>query len=754
MIMWRSVEFQSALAMAAVWLCALVLAPRASAQIPVTGAISAHDPSPMIECNGRYYIYTTGQDIPCKSSADRTNWTAEPPVFTSASIPAWTTKAVPGADGDFWAPDVVFMNGAYYLYYSISTFGSQISAIGLATNSTLDPSAPGYQWVDQGPVIQSTGGSLYNTIDPSVLLASDGSCWMSFGSFWGGIYLTQLDPATGLRLAGSTTQSLATHPPSTAIEGSNLIERGGYFYLFASYDTCCDGVNSTYNIRVGRSTTVTGPYADANGLVMTRGGGTPFLESVGRFIGPGQAGLIAQGENNWFTYHYYDGANRGAPTLGLGLLTWSADNWPHLTNDWSSFYSFEIDSRETLGQFSGQLQAGATITNDPDRGGVVQFNGSSAYASFPLSVANASSFAMWVNWRGGAAGQPIFDFGANTNQYLSLTPENAATATLRFTITTNGNGHQQVIDAPAALPSNSWQHVAVTLNGALGKLYLNGYPVATNASVSIRPWQVKAVSNYLARSQSPTDPYFNGEIDSLRIYGHALSDAEILMLAEAHPGLAHRYSFSADATDSIGDGSGVLNGDAFVTNGAVVLDGAPGTSVSLPAGLVNECAAATVETWAVTNSTPVHSVWIVDPARHYTASYSNGTLVAESATVIPALTNMSAAISVLGQSMAGSITELRIYDADLSPAQILADYAAGPDALAMPVNLTASLGTQSLVLTWPSYAAGFAVESSPSLGTGASWTPAPASFVSNNMNWLTLPINGAAGYLRLRRSGF
>ena len=116
---------------------------------------------------------------------------------------------MPGFTGNFWAPDVIYFNGQYHLYYAVSTFGSQVSAIGLATNPTLDPNDPSYQWTDQGPVIQSTTGNSYNCIDPSVLFDASSNLWMSFGSFWNGIYLVQLDAATGLRNATQPHD----HPP-------------------------------------------------------------------------------------------------------------------------------------------------------------------------------------------------------------------------------------------------------------------------------------------------------------------------------------------------------------------------------------------------------------------------------------------------------------------------------------------------------------------------------------------------------------
>src|SRR5262245_52421519 len=168
-------------------------APRAVGQ-SLTGNLNAHDPSTVIHLNGKYYFFYTGTGVLSKTSTNRTNWTNGPSVFATA--PSWIATAVPGnTNRNYWAPDVAFFNNQYHLYYSVSTFGSQDSAIGLATNPTLDPAAPNYQWTDRGPVIQSNPGQdPYNTIDPAIIQTSTGDIWMAFGSFWNGIYLTQLDP--------------------------------------------------------------------------------------------------------------------------------------------------------------------------------------------------------------------------------------------------------------------------------------------------------------------------------------------------------------------------------------------------------------------------------------------------------------------------------------------------------------------------------------------------------------------------------
>ena len=229
----------------------LLICPAAAALMapPLRGNLGAHDPGSVIKCKDKYYLFFTGVGILSKSSTDKIFWTGGPNVF--AHPPNWTTNAAPGFTDTIWAPDIMYLNGRYCLYYAVSSLGSQQSGIGLVTNPTLDPSDPSYLWTDQGPVITSVIGSPYNTIDPSITLDANGNPWMAFGSYWNGIYVVQLDPLTGLRISpNSPTTRLAYN---SSIEASCIFRRGGYYYLMADWGSCCSGVNSTYNIRMGRA---------------------------------------------------------------------------------------------------------------------------------------------------------------------------------------------------------------------------------------------------------------------------------------------------------------------------------------------------------------------------------------------------------------------------------------------------------------------------------------------------------------------
>jgi arabinan endo-1,5-alpha-L-arabinosidase len=288
--------------------------------------ISVHDPSTIVKCKDEYWVFATGRGIVSWHSTNLTHWIPGPPVFKSA--PSWTTNAVPRNHGRFWAPDVIHLGNRYLLFYAVSTWGKNTSAIGLATNPTLDPADPAYAWTDQGPVIQTTTTNNFNAIDPAICLAPDGKLWLALGSFWSGIKLVELDPATGKRIAAnSPIYSLAHH---NKIEASYIYHHGDYYYLFVNWGQCCRGTKSTYNIRVGRSQTITGPYMDKEGVDMLSDGGTLVLGSTGSFIGPGHAGIISAGGQDWFSCHFYDGTQGGKPILAVLPLRWETDGWPEV----------------------------------------------------------------------------------------------------------------------------------------------------------------------------------------------------------------------------------------------------------------------------------------------------------------------------------------------------------------------------------------------------------------------------------------
>ncbi len=246
--------------------------------------------------------------------------------------PPWTSDFVPKFEGVFWAPDITYLNGEYMLYYSVSSWGVNTSAIGLATNPTPDPNDPDYRWTDRGIVIGSKEDrDDFNAIDPCVFTdPSDESLWLAFGSFWTGIKLVRLDPSSGKR----TSSDPKVHPLAfnDTIEAPYLYRHGKYYFLFVNWGWCCRGVESTYNVRVGRSEKITGPYLDKNGRNMLDKGGSVFLETEGSFIGPGQIGILREDGKESVSCHFYDGEKGGAHTLAIFPLRWTDEGWPEA--DW------------------------------------------------------------------------------------------------------------------------------------------------------------------------------------------------------------------------------------------------------------------------------------------------------------------------------------------------------------------------------------------------------------------------------------
>jgi arabinan endo-1,5-alpha-L-arabinosidase len=295
--------------------------------------IFVHDPS-MARQAGTYYLFSTGDpagvigngNIQIRTSRNLRQWTYSGTVF--ATKPAWITSEL-GSIPNLWAPDISFFDGLWHLYYAGSSFGSNNSVIGLATTPTLDPASPRYHWTDRGLVFQSTTSDDYNAIDPSLVTASDGGKWLVFGSFWSGIKLLKLDAATGKPASPSPTlYSLAQRPAPDAEEGSAITYHDGYYYLFVSFDSCCQGIGSSYRIMAGRSTSVTGPYVDPNGTAMMNGGGMELQGSDEGMIGPGSSSVYQDGSRSYLVYHYYDAFESGDPWVQVRPLVWLPSGWP------------------------------------------------------------------------------------------------------------------------------------------------------------------------------------------------------------------------------------------------------------------------------------------------------------------------------------------------------------------------------------------------------------------------------------------
>ena len=307
---------------------ALLTGCSASGARQLSGDLAVHDPAYAVS-DGTQYVYSTGNagvadgGIQIRSSTDGSEWDYRGEVWPEK--PAWLEEAVPGVS-NLWAPELVEHDGTWYLYYSASTFGSNLSVIALATNTTLDPDDPDYEWVDRGEVVASARADDFNAIDPGIIVDAEGDPWMAFGSFWSGIRMVPLAWPEGLPSDAAEPLRLADRgSPPNAVEAPYIVEHDGDYFLFASFDSCCQALDSTYHVVVGRADQVTGPYVDREGIALLDGGGTTVLDADGDVhVGPGGQS-VADGT---LAVHYYDRRLDGAFQLALLPLTWDAEGWP------------------------------------------------------------------------------------------------------------------------------------------------------------------------------------------------------------------------------------------------------------------------------------------------------------------------------------------------------------------------------------------------------------------------------------------
>ena len=309
----------------------------------------AHDPVAAY-CDGRYYVITTGMGI--MSSDDLEHWRFEGRVLEQT--PQWALDK--GFSGMPWAPDVQYYNGQYYVYYSYSLFGRNVSAIGVATNRTLDPRSPEYRWTDHGMIVESIPGrDEWNAIDANVIVDEDGTGWLCFGSFWRGIKMFRLDGSLlriaepqewyplcrrpeGTAKAVSGTDDGIAHDPrgkdfdpgDGAVEAPFIFRHDGWYYLFVSYDLCCRGEASTYKVMAGRSRKVTGPYLDRDGKSLLEGAGTLVVQGDGRYSGVGHCAVVNFGGKDYMFMHGYDGEYDYRSKLLIREIVWTPDGWPRV----------------------------------------------------------------------------------------------------------------------------------------------------------------------------------------------------------------------------------------------------------------------------------------------------------------------------------------------------------------------------------------------------------------------------------------
>ncbi|MDO4497456.1 MAG: arabinan endo-1,5-alpha-L-arabinosidase [Bacteroidales bacterium] len=324
--------------------CLMSIACMALAQKPFKPANKAypadevvvHDPVIAKEGN-TYYMYSTGMGITVSSSNDgMKTWHFEKPVFETT--PQWTMDKIPNFRGHMWAPDVIYHQGRWHMFYVCSIGGKNTSLIGHISSPTLDPKAKGYGWEDHGMVIQSVPGrDMWNAIDPNIIFDEEGTPWMSFGSWWEGIKLVKMTSDLMALAEPQEWHTLSKRPRSfdfdednagdAPVEAPFIIEHDGYYYLFVSFDYCCRGTESTYKVVVGRSKKVTGPYLDKEGNRMDRDGGSIVVQGNEKWAGIGHNAAYTFEGKDYFVSHAYDRKD-GQSYLFLREMKWDSEGWP------------------------------------------------------------------------------------------------------------------------------------------------------------------------------------------------------------------------------------------------------------------------------------------------------------------------------------------------------------------------------------------------------------------------------------------
>jgi arabinan endo-1,5-alpha-L-arabinosidase len=268
-----------------------------------------HDPSTIMVCDGKFYTFGTGSG-------------------GLVSDDGWTWRSGAVRPGGGLAPDAIKIGNRYYVAYASKgggMSGGHAGAINTMWTKTLDPKSPDFGFHDDSIVVTTDGVEDCDAIDPAFFLdPTDGRLWLTYGTFFGYIRIIELDPKTGKRVPGNQSVNIAIDMEATA-----MMYREGWYYLLGTHGTCCDGANSTYNIRVGRSKNVTGLFLDNMSVDTLKGGGKLVVAASGRFVGPGHFGLLDLGDGvQKFSCHYEADFDRGGRSvLDIRPLLWK-DGWP------------------------------------------------------------------------------------------------------------------------------------------------------------------------------------------------------------------------------------------------------------------------------------------------------------------------------------------------------------------------------------------------------------------------------------------
>lgn len=306
----------------------------------MVGDLAAHDPS-IAQEDGKWWVFHTGEGLQVKYSSDGYTWTQGEPVFKEPL--SWWKQYAPKMNyNDVWAPDIQKFKDKWLLYYSVSEFGKNTSAIGLASSTSI----AGGDWRDEGLVISSGLLTGYNAIDPNLFLDKEGNPWLVFGSWFSGIQVVPLNVDTMKPVDAEAVKTIARRRiqgQAAGIEGPIITYKDGYYYLFVSIDHCCVNIRSDYKIAVGRSRNVDGPYVDKHGIDLLDGGGTIIDAGSTRYNGVGGQDVY---ENRLLVRHGYDRVIRGLHVLLVSDLAWDDEGWPVVCESEMNGY-YKIQNKAT-----------------------------------------------------------------------------------------------------------------------------------------------------------------------------------------------------------------------------------------------------------------------------------------------------------------------------------------------------------------------------------------------------------------------
>lgn len=287
---------------------------------------SLPDPSIVYGNDGYYYLYATEdiRNLPIHKSKDLVNWEFIGTAFKDETRPNFEPK------GGLWAPDINKIGDKYILYYSMSRWGGEWTC-GIGCAVSEKPEGP---FVDCGMMFRSDGIKVQNSIDP-FYIEDSGKKYLFWGSFRG-IYYIEL-AKDGLKVKEDCKP---TKIAGTAYEGTYIHKRDGYYYLFASIGTCCEGIRSTYTTVVGRSKSLFGPYLNKKGELMMDNKYEVLIGKNKQFVGTGHNSEIVTDDygTDWIMYHAVKVDEPHGRVLMLDKVEWK-DGWPVVNNNTPSLVS-------------------------------------------------------------------------------------------------------------------------------------------------------------------------------------------------------------------------------------------------------------------------------------------------------------------------------------------------------------------------------------------------------------------------------